>query len=636
MNHSLLHAPQVNYIIRSDVKIIAHRRTLVLYIYDRKRAATGSTAPVWTMFQAGEEYTTLAWQEDGTASWREAAFENLDRDYYFTRKCAFYSAQDEERVCNFFRDRDHGGIAALVRAQRAVLDKRAQERQLKREKRTIARMRTLRALPRGLNAWVRREVMPAYFRCQHSSAKKPVTGVCTSCGKESTLPHAAHNAKVVCPRCKRELTVKSAGKMRQHFDRDTAQVIEKISDNEIVIRIIKIWFRYGRDDLMPKTGVYENARVFVRRGPDGKITVEPYYYSYSKGTLTRWMPGERPVFSRYCYNFEADACGHIYCRNLPEALAGTSWEYCPLAAYYNHFHASMQLLPFLGAYLRHPRLEHLVKVGFYNLASDLVYRGDCNHTLDEVQDRTHRILRVQAEDIHFLRELDVDMDVLEAFQGYAGLKDRQRLLRWQLDNHVSRDVAQVLTHVTPHKLMKYIDAQYATLHLRNGYRYNTMQYTLSEYRDYLDMCARLEYDMSNSFVIFPKDLQEAHDRVQNLVRANADALLRRDFQRAMEAVAGHLDFELDGMKILLPASPKELADEGHALHHCVGRYADRIAQKECIILFLRKCEDIGKPFYTVEIRNRKVVQVRGMGNRDATPDVEKFMDQWERQVLQAA
>ena len=81
--HGLLHAPQVDYIVRTAVKIIGHRRTLVLYIYDRKRAAGGDSTPVWTMFQAGEDYITLARRGDGSTRWRTAAFENLGRDYYF-------------------------------------------------------------------------------------------------------------------------------------------------------------------------------------------------------------------------------------------------------------------------------------------------------------------------------------------------------------------------------------------------------------------------------------------------------------------------------------------------------------------------------------------------------------------------
>ena len=112
--------------------------------------------------------------------------------------------------------------------------------------------------------------------------------------------------------------------------------------------------------------------------------------------------------------------------------------------------------------------------------------------------------------------------------------------------------------------------------------YGNMQQAVSEYRDYLDMCAKLGYDMSNSFVLYPRDLREAHDRVQGRVKAKADARMRRDFEQAMEAVAGHLDFTAEGIKIILPNAPEELAAEGHALHHCVGGYASRVAKNEVL------------------------------------------------------
>lgn len=636
VGHGLLHATQVEYIIRTAVRIIGHRRTLVIYVHDRKRAADGDLTPVWTMFQAGSDYVTLARKEDGSTAWRTSSFWNLERDWFFTSKCAFYSAQDEQRVCSFFRDGDHGGVAALVHAQRAILDKRCQERQHRREKRAIERMRPLHALPHGLEGWTRREVMPGYFRCEHTSSRKAVTGVCTSCGKESTLPHATHNSKIICPRCKRELTVKSAGKMGRHFDRDTVQVIER-TGGEVVVRIVKVYYSYDREHLAPRESIYENARIFVRRGADGKVVTEPYYYSYSKGTLTHWIPGERPRFFKYCYNFEADVCGHVYCRNLPEALAGTPWEYCPVATFYEHGREPMQMAPFLAAHLNHPKLEHLVKVRFFYLASDLAYGRIRDNLLDEAQDRTHRLLGVDAGDVAFLRELDVNEAALRMFREYTGTRDRQKLFLWRREHRVDRDVVQCLEHMTPHRFTRYLEQQYPALRTRKnqygGQRYRDMQAVVSEYRDYLDMCVKLGYDMSNSFILCPKDLQQAHDEVQSRYKAKADAQMRRDFKAAMRAIRGHLDFEQDGMRLLLPEGPDDIVAEGQALHHCVGGYADRVAKKGCIILFLRQCEDVDKPFYTVEVRGGKIAQVRGMRNCGATPEVNAFMDQWERQVL---
>lgn len=162
-----------------------------------------------------------------------------------------------------------------------------------------------------------------------------------------------------------------------------------------------------------------------------------------------------------------------------------------------------------------------------------------------------------------------------------------------------------------------------------------MQVLVSEYRDYLDMCQKQKYDMRNSFVLYPRDLQKAHDKVAHRIKLKADAKLRKDFKIAYQRIMKRLDFEWNSMKIVYPSSPEEIIAEGHALHHCVGSYVDRVAKKECIILFLRLCEEITKPFYTIEVRNQKVIQVRGMKNDNATPEVQKFMDQWTSRVLQA-
>ena len=89
------------------------------------------------------------------------------------------------------------------------------------------------------------------------------------------------------------------------------------------------------------------------------------------------------------------------------------------------------------------------------------------------------------------------------------------------------------------------------------------------------------------------------------------------------------------MSIICPVTPDDIVAEGHALHHCVGGYVNRVANGECLILFLRRCEDISKPFYTIELRDRKVVQLKGMGNADATPEVQKFVVRWTHEVLQA-
>ena len=194
--------------------------------------------------------------------------------------------------------------------------------------------------------------------------------------------------------------------------------------------------------------------------------------------------------------------------------------------------------------------------------------------------------------------------------------------------------------MTLHKLLRYADEQFSLLHTRQTadgrMRYESMSRVLSEYRDYFRMCTGQGYDMKNSFVLYPRDLQQAHDRLSARIQAKLDAKRRRGFMAAYRRIMSSLDFELEGMTIVYPQKPEDIEAEGNALHHCVGGYVSRVAEKECIILFLRQTEELQKSFYTIEVRDQKVVQVRGMQNCEPTPEVNNFMEAWEHRVLQRA
>lgn len=632
-SHSgILHAEQIGYIIRTDVKVIDHHQTLILYIYPRGQAAQGDCRPLWTVFQTRDDYATLERQEDGSLKWRTAAFKCLGGGWGFHQQCAFYSLHDEARLLRYLKA-NANGIRALFHVQEAILEDRRRKRQLIREGKVIDRMASVHALPRGLKSWIHKSVMPAYFFYDHKRSRN-VHGVCSACGHEIQLSNVKQGRRSVCPHCKHELTMKPRSR-RGHCmtDRDTCQVIQDTQDGGLVIRIIKVYYAY-KDDT-PEIQSYENARQFIRLDMDGKINIECYYHQHDSGLRTDWKKGQRPVFSQWQYSFEADTCAHLYTRNLPEVLKGTPWQYCPISTFYTHFHKPMQAYTFLYAYLKHPRLEHLVKVGFCSVVADLVYRYDYSQEvrLDESKDRTHQILQVAAEDVEFLRGLDVNLSALRLYQRYQGIKDRQKLLLWHLEHEVKRDVATLLDYMTAYKFMKYMDSQYGNLCQVASSRYKDMQDVVTEYRDHLSICRSLGYDLKNSFILYPKDLKEAHDRAAAEFKYKEDQQIEQDLIKVYQELAGKYDFEQDGMKIVYPDTPDDVIAEGHALHHCVGRYVKSVAGGDCIILFLRQCSDEVQPFYTIEVQGNKAVQVRGMGNSVMTQEVKVFIAAWERCVL---
>ncbi|MDE7243575.1 MAG: PcfJ domain-containing protein [Oscillospiraceae bacterium] len=633
-DNPLLHDPAVKYIVRTAIRIVDRQKILIMYFYPREQAAHGDFRPLWVMFHGRDDYITLAREEDGGLKWRTSALERLSREWNFPASCSLLSQADQQNISRYCGNTACVGLYPVLLAPNRFLEKRKQERLRAQDRGVKARMACLPALPRNWKTWVRRTALPAYFFYDYRKGQEAIQGVCTSCGHTAEISGAKYNAKGTCPRCGHEVIMKSRGRRGHIYDRGTAQILQRTAPDEIVIRIIKAESIYNGDTA--REYIKENARIFIRFDGEKTTSREEFYLDYSD---SRWKPGSRPVYYSYCYSYAADICGHLYCGNLRRTLAGTPWQYCPLELFYRHFREPMGVIPFLSAYLRHPRLEHLIKVGFWSLADDVIYRGSSG-LLDETQARTHRILNVDAGDVDFLRSLDIDASGLRTFQDYCkeNLKDRHRLLAWQREHDVRRDLSQPLEHMSVHRLVRYMNEQYALLSPRRSpsgqRRYGSMQDLVSEYRDYLEMCEREKHDMASSFVLYPKDLQKSHDRLVHHIKVKADARVRRRFKAAYAKAVGTLDFEYKGLKIVYPAKPDDVVNEGSSLHHCVGSYVDRIANKKCLILFLRRSADQQKPFYTIELRDGQVTQVSGKVNAAPTPEVESFIRRWERTVLQ--
>ena len=628
----LLCSDPVEWLVTARVRVIDHRRTLVLQVYSRAGTAQGDLLPKWTVFQQKDDYLTLERREDGTASWRTACFERLSPDWDFVSQCAFLAQTDRECVCHFFHDDTQDGLGCLTAHQKLIQENRQQAREREKLRKINMRMQSVPPVPRGLKHWLCREIMPAYFFYDAVKGRKTVPGVCSACGREISLSGVKQNGKTICPSCGRELTMKSRGRMGKLFDRETCQVIQRTASDEVVVRVFKATLHHANQDL----DLWEAARQFIRQRPGGSLEVDQYYSSFGI-----WKAGTRPVFRCWHYNFAAVVCGYVYPGNLPDTLRDTPWQYFPVTQFCGYFQEPIELKPLLTSYITQPKIEHLIKVGFCDLVSDIVYRHPALH-LDWEQNRTHRLLRVEAEDIPFLRDVRIGSEGLTDFQAYCrmGLKDRQALFLWQTEqgiHYIERNILPFMAVTTPHKFMRYVDNQTSFLTTRTdlGRRYQNTSNVVREYADYLDLCRKLGVPLSNS-VLFPRDLQKAHDRAAQQFKLVMDAKKRRDFHAVMQAIRFRSDFQMDGMVVTCPQSPEDIIREGQVLHHCVGTYVDRVAKRECVILFLRRAAEADKPFYTLEVRERKVVQARSANNRPATPEVQRFLDRWEREVLQAA
>lgn len=643
LNEGILHVERCPYIIRTAVHNISGQRILVLYIYQSENILAGSIKPRWVMFHSRNDFATLSFRENAKATWQCSTLDSLDRIGGFDSKCAFYRQQDEARVARFCKC-ERGAISVLGYLQRLISRHRELERKWKKQRAIIERMKYVPVLPRDLKGFIHREVMPQYIFYDYQR-KGPERAFCTACRHEVSIAAAKHNASGTCPRCKKKITFKSRGKRGRIFDRATVQVLQKAEGNGLVLRIIKVYRSFADSDIPNHFEIWENARQFITLSSSGQCSVDAYYYHYKAGyDLTPWCNGYRPVFDRWKYNFTADMSGVLYQRNLSDTLKDTPWAYSQLEAF-SGIASFSGVATFLSAYIKRPKIEHLIKMKLYRLVSGIIYGGYSYSALQAINfngENMRAILGIDRPYFPLLRELNPSIDQLHLIRQLlqADHKPSTEQIKWFIASKISNaDAAkELLAHMSVHKLQRYVEQQFApedeaALKRVDYYKMNTL---ITDYHDYLCMCKELQYDVKNSFILFPRELKAAHDSVAKTLKDKRTAEQEKAIAGSFDEWQKRYQYQSKELMMIPPHSAKEIVDEGAALHHCVRLYVKNVAEKKSVILFVRSVDEPDKSLCTVEVKDGQVTQARGFDNAEPPAQITAFIEQWKQRVLYAS
>lgn len=643
LNEGVLHVESCPYIIRTAVQNIAGQRILVLYIYQRESILAGSIKPRWVMFHSRDDFATLSFREDAKATWQCSTLGSLDRIGGFDSKCAFYRQQDESRVARFCKC-ERGAISMLGYLQRLISYRKELERKWKKQRAIIDRMKYVPVLPRDLKGFIHREVMPQYIFYDYQR-KAPGHAYCTACRHEVRIAAAKHNTSGLCPRCKKKITFKCRGRRGRIFDRETVQVLQKAEGNGLVLRIIKVYRSFADSDIPNHFEIWENARQFITLSSSGQCSVDAYYYHYKAGyDLTPWCNGYRPVFDRWKYNFTADMSGVLYQRNLSDTLKDTPWAYSQLEAF-SGIASFSGVATFLSAYIKRPKIEHLIKMKLYRLVSGIIYGGYSYSALQAINfngENMRAILGIDRPYFPLLRELNPSIDQLHLIRQLlqADHKPSTEQIKWFIASKISNaDAAkELLAHMSVHKLQRYGEQQFApedeaALKRVDYYKMNTL---ITDYHDYLCMCKELQYDVKNSFILFPRELKAAHDSVAKTLKDKRTAEHEKAIAGSFDEWQKRYQYQSKELMMIPPHSAKEIVDEGAALHHCVRLYVKNVAEKKSVILFVRSVDEPDKSLCTVEVKDGQVTQARGFDNKEPPAQITAFIEQWKQRVLYAS
>lgn len=285
------------------------------------------------------------------------------------------------------------------------------------------------------------------------------------------------------------------------------------------------------------------------------------------------------------------------------------------------------LMSYLALYVKHPNIEYLMKSGYSSVIieseSPGYYWGShpritVNDNIDLRSNNLLKMLGLNRTEFKTLRGSEkLYFEYIAWRKAYPRLKPEE-LLTVARAFGCELGTAEKVTGLTGARLPRI-----AVYLLDNEVR-------LHDYEDYLDQCVMLRYDLRDTAVCMPRDFAAMHERLSLIIRCEADELTKKLFEENYEP-RKILEFSLGKYFVRQPRTLDEITEEGKALHHCVGGYAERHAEGELTIMFLRKKSEPDKPYYTIEVsKDHKIVQCRGFRNNKANNPKPKVVVEFEK------
>lgn len=565
----------------------------------------------------------------------------LDSFRRFTGEYAMISPREEEALRRFLKAEKTGNhqldnLCKWVEQTRQEMKKRSMEErgELMDEDYRLCP----EALPGGMIDYIRREVLPKDRVIIYK--KGNVQGTCSVCGRKV---HArgrrfVQGTRVNCPNCGTGVScVLENGSVFASNYIENIVAVQKGTDGETVF--FRQWLLH-RDNSARwehiEDFLQETVRYAIRRNKTAKWQKqgkESYYMRTERYELDEW--------TRWQDNRIYDGSYFFYTGGIEEALSGTAMQYADLEGYLEEG-GYRNAIYFLEYHAKYPVIEFLWKTGYRNIVHNRIFGMDRENRNAILWEREKlkecfkfplRILKLMPPE-----EWKLD-DVKRANYLWKNYGERitDAEMRMALQ---SRTDVQSLTGAMPYagigKILKYIQKQTEKRKEEKGHTTYTPEGIIRAYRDYLRECEQLHFDLHDREILFPKDLVAAHDRTMKQIAFEKNKADQEKFQKAVNKLE-KFAWQKGGFLIRPAREQMELTAEGKALHHCVGGYIRDMAEEKTAIFFLRKANEPDKPFYTLELQKKRVIQCRTEHNAsyDRNPDVKNFVDMWMEKIVKS-
>lgn len=483
-------------------------------------------------------------------------------------------------------------------------------------------------LPPGLEEFIRRTVLPEDDVLLYK--KGNVRGTCYQCRQKVRAAGTRFRQFEIvrCPSCGAKVTAMLEGS--DHFKAEfveTVVTLQRGMDGKTVF--LRQWL-LRRDPTAQWEDIpgllKETARYAVRGGRaakwqrEAKETYMMRSWRYDLEDWTRMKDVSRVYDGTYYFYLPPD---------WREQTAGTCLRYVDLEGYlHSPGKTRRQLNPirFLLDWGRYPAVEKLWKAGYIGAVHQHISSPDkkCRNAVNWRRDSIRGAIHFPAR---LLKTFPPEQWTMERFQRGKevwALVEQGRLRESEAAGLLANDtdleqIQNAVGHASLHKILRYLGEG------RNA----------QTWRDYLADCVTLGLDLDDRAVLFPRNLEAAHQRTISQIEYKRDHAQWEAFAKRLGGLK-KLAWESNGLLIRPPVDAGELVAEGEALNHCVGGYVSKMAKGQTTILLIRRTAQPDEAFYTLEWRDGHVVQCRTRNNKsyELDPEVKGFVEEWVKRMAE--
>lgn len=576
------------------INAYVRNKILILDIYDTENNLK------YRVFQSKTEFVTL----EGT-KWRQSMLSNLFESYPYP---TFIALKKSTAVIQKYLKTEEDAIKAIKSLQDGIRKNELDNRHKSELDLIDDYMKPIKAVPKDFDKWLNDvALIDSRYIIYEYKACKTMKGRCTHCNADVMIEKPKHNEPGICPNCKSKIIYKAKGKANNIIDHCTAQLLQK-HPLGIVVRefnVIKKYDRNGKSDF----SYWEKNRSIT-----GKENKDFAWDEYKQSGTLRWCK------DKYWY---IDT-GALYTRNLKRELGETEFKYSGLPEMMLSGRIT-SATDYLRAYQNGPALEYLSKLKLYNLVYSVLFNRYFTGSIDLEGKNPLEVLKLSKDGLKKVIKLDASLNELKLLQisEKEGVHIPDELFEEIAEDfgYYYEDFIRISKLSNLYQQLKYIKSK---------------KINYGDYRDYINMAIKLNWDVKDRFILFPRNFKKAHDQVQELVRVKEIYEDNKIIQEMYQKLSKQMNFSKSGYLIRLPMSAKEIIKEGHTLHHCVGKgdYIKSMANGKTLILFIRKQNNPYEPFFTLELnpKDYRVTQVRGVRNCGPDESINKFIDGFKQNL----